>query len=111
MSDADKAFMIADDKITKYLLTVSANALTEAKGKSKFFHGIGFSNLQPSGFSRCLLLHPSRAILTKRYINLYGERLIYDCNLPDVPNGKIYCIRTVWQERPDGNFWLATAYP
>ena len=111
MSDANKAFMIADDKITKYLLTVSANASTEAKGKSKLFRGIGFSNLQPSALSRCLSLHSSRAMLTNRYTTRYGERLVYDCNLPDVPNGRVHCIRTVWQERPDGNFWLATAYP
>jgi hypothetical protein len=98
---------IDPDKILKYLLNETSQA---AAGKNKFFRGVGFSPERWKVLEQALLEHPTKAVLESIEVSQYGEKHIYRCNIPPAPNGREYCIRTVWQKR-DGIFWFLSAYP
>ena len=103
-------FIVLDTKITGYLL----NALgpLPARGKASFFLALGYSPERPEEMRRSLLAHPAAANLVSdsTVMNGYGRKLVFECELPGVPNGRRYCVRTVWLEIGT-DFRLITAYP
>ena len=96
------------DKILKYLLSDSS---TVAAGKNRFFRAAGYSPLSWQILETALSAHPTVAKLHKTMATVHSERRIYRCHLPQSPNGKAYCILSVWERRLDGAFWFVTAYP
>lgn len=103
------AFAIDLRKVTDYLLTRSRDATQEARGKSLFFHGVGYRLELWTRLRDDLLQHPAMAAL-ERIASEPRPKLVYRCSMPVAPNGQVYCVRTVWTER-DGVHWLSTAYP
>ena len=95
------------DKILKYLLNQTSDP---AAAKNRFFRSVGFSPEQWRVLEQALLEHPTKATLERTEYTQYGEKRIYRCKLPPAPNGKEYCVRTVWQRRDD-IFWFLSAYP
>ncbi len=93
-----------------YLLAIGPDISEDAAGKSKFFHGIGFSRSLPDVLHHGLVNHPDVATLMSSKTTQWGERRVFQCFLPEVPNQRHYCIRSVWTEQQDGDFWLSTAY-
>ena len=102
-------FDIDPAKITQYLLTRHPGASEIAAGKSKFFHGVGYRLQDWIILRDDLLQHPVTALL-ERTVSEPRPKLIYRCSMPTAPNGKVYCVRTVWTAR-EGVYWLSTAYP
>jgi hypothetical protein len=102
------AFRIDPSKILNYLFS---DRTPEAASKNRFFRTIGFDPADWKALESVLLRHPLTSRLEdKDYSSSYGTKHIYRCAMPPAPNGKTYCIRTVWQER-GGDFWFVTAYP
>lgn len=101
-------FRIDPNKILNYLLS---EATPPAAGKSRFFRGIGFAPEDWRALRDALLRHPETARLEyEDGESPYGRKSVFRCDLPAAPNGKIYCIRSVWQLRGDA-WWFLTAYP
>ena len=103
-------FIVEDAKIVGYLLNLSGPE--QARGKASFFRQLGFSPEGPEVMRRSLLGHPLTAHLVIDDIDIkgFGRKLVFECRLPDVPNGRAYCVRTVWIE-DGGDYRLITAYP
>lgn len=91
------------DKILNYLL--------QEPGKSRFFLRAGYRRQAWEVLRDDLLRHPTMADVEGTDDNEWGLKVTHRCQLPTAPNGKDYCIRTVWQQKADGCFWLLTAYP
>ncbi len=101
-------FDVDPKKLLNYLLST---ATPEAAGKSRFFHGAGFTAEAWQALQAALLAHPLRAALEyEDPSSPYGRKLIFRCTLPGAPNGRAYCVRSVWQLR-GGVYWFLTAYP
>ncbi len=103
------AFHIHPEKITRYLLTTSPAATPEARGKSRFFQGIGYTPDNWTALRDALLQHPQTSSLEDVKQNKHGRQLLFRCSMPVAPNGGTYCLRSVWQERED-RYWFSTAY-
>lgn len=102
------AWTVEPRKLTNYLLS---DATPESSGKRQFFMAIGFSAARADQLGAALLAHKDTARLEyEDEASPYGRKRIFRCALPEAPNGKVYCVRTVWQLR--GDTWrLLTAYP
>jgi hypothetical protein len=102
-------YRIDQAKIVNYLFS---NRSAESAGKSKFFQSAGFDPVKWQVLAAALLGHPQAALLEYTDASgAYGTKYIFICDMPVAPNGKIYCMRSVWQERDDGFRWFVTAYP
>ncbi len=102
------AYIVAPRKITHYLL---ADATAEAAGKRKFFTSIGYRLENWQTLQAALAEHPAIATPTGTRPDIgFGEKHIFLCHLPPAPNGRTYCIRSVWMRR-GADFHFVTAYP
>ena len=99
---------IHPDEILRYLLS---DTTPVGASKNRFFRGAGYSPRSWHILEAALSAHPAVARLHKPMTTIHGERRIFRCNMPVSPNGRTYCILTVWERRFDGAFWLVTAYP
>ncbi|MFL5254884.1 MAG: DUF6883 domain-containing protein [Rhodopila sp.] len=104
-------FRVDPAKVRDYLLTTSPLATPEAHGKSRFFHAIGYAAEHWTVLRDDRLQHPVTANLLTTAPSRYGRKQIFQCSMPVAPNGRVYCLRTVWTQRPDGELWLSTAFP
>jgi hypothetical protein len=105
------AFRVDPAKVQDYLLTISADALPEARGKSKFFHAIGYDAAAWIALRDDLLRHTVTSVMIATTPSRNGSKRVFQCSMPTAPNGRIYCLRTMWTQRPDGDDWLSTAFP
>ena len=96
------------DKILRYLLS---NTTPTAAAKNRFFRAAGYTPEAWRVLEAALTAHPTAALLFKSMTTIHGERQVYRCDLPASPNGRRYCIMSVWEQRADGVWWLVTAYP
>lgn len=101
---------VEDKKILQYLLAVGDDITSDAAGKSKFFHQIGFTRANFHLLADALVVHSQTAqhIFTKE--TEYGLRYGFQCEMPEAPNGRRYCIKSVWLAEPEG-LRLITAMP
>lgn len=102
------AVLIAPQKITHYLLT---DRTADAAGKNAFFTAIGFTAAAWQTLEAALRAHPQLAALEWVEPDTgYGEKHVFRCHLPPAPNGRLYCIRSVWMRRGK-DLHFVTAYP
>jgi hypothetical protein len=96
-------FQVEDRKVTHYLLASPA--------KAPFFLGAGYTLARWGLLRDDLLRHPSLADFEGFRPDSWGMKRRYRCAMPVAPNGRLYCVRTVWQLQP-GEVWkFITAYP
>ena len=99
---------VDETKITSYLMNETHE---EGGPKAKFFQSVGFKNPCLNDFKAMLLTHAKVNPIAKTESHNYGTKFIIDCNV-SMPNGKMYCIRTVWNDHHDGQPpRLITAHP
>jgi hypothetical protein len=94
---------VDDLKITHYLLAHPS--------KAPFFLGIGYTLGAWRVLREDLLQHPSMARFERFRPDTWGMKAIYRCLMPVAPNGRQYCVRTVWQQKPSGEWRFLSAYP
>lgn len=102
------ARLVAPRKITGYLL---ATTTPEAAAKARFFIAAGFTRERPQELAEALRAHPETAALERVFPDAgYGEKLVYRCAMPPAPDGRAYCVRSVWMRR-GADLHFVTAYP
>lgn len=79
--------------------------------KAKFFAQVGFSQSDVEEFSAALRAHATQNTIADVIPHAYGIKTVIDCFMP-APNGRAYCIRSVWNDYQDGEPpRLITAHP
>ena len=102
------ALRIDDRKITEYLLN-DAHAM--GAPKAAFFKSVGFSNPNIECLKSTMRDHAKANPIAQSSTGPYGTKYVIDCEI-EMPNGKKYCIRTVWTDHHDGPTpRLITAHP
>jgi hypothetical protein len=102
------AYIVAPRKITHYLLS---GASPTAAGKAAFFRNAGFRMADWPALAAALTAHPTTAALERIEPDAgYGRKYVYLCGMPAAPNGRRYCVRSVWMSR-GSDFFFVTAYP
>lgn len=100
-------FKINSQKITHYLLS---DRTKESAGKNKFLINAGYRDNNWKQLEQDILQHPLIARLEETYSTEHGITRVYLCYLPPSPNGRRYCVKTVWMEK-DGGIWFITLIP
>jgi hypothetical protein len=101
-------YVVESRKITDYLLSTQT---PEAEGKCKFFRDtLGYSLQDWTDLERDLLAHPGMAELESEELAPGGVKFVFRCRMPSSPNGKQYCICSVWKEDRPGRRRFITAY-
>lgn len=96
MSDRGGAdWRVHSDKILRYLLS---DATPTAAAKNRFFRSAGYTPEAWQDLAFALTAHPTTALLHKSMTTIHGERRVYRCDLPVAPNGRRYCILSVWEQ-------------
>lgn len=102
------ALRIDDKKVADYLLNDSHK---EGGAKSAFFKSVGFAASEIEVFKSAMREHAKANPVAMTDTHAYGRKFVVDCFL-EMPNGKSYCIRTVWNDHEDGQpARLITAHP
>jgi len=99
---------VDETKITNYLMN---EAHEEGGPKARFFKSVGFKNPCLEDFKAMLLNHAKVNPIANTVTHEYGTKFVIDCHVK-MPNGKMHCIRTVWNDYHDGQApRLITAHP
>jgi hypothetical protein len=102
------ALRIDDSKITDYLLNETHS---QGRSKASFFRAVGFANPNIDSFKIAMRNHARTNPIANYHPSPYGTKTIIECQLL-MPNGKTYCIRSVWIDHNDGLApRLITAHP
>ncbi|MGQ2905742.1 MAG: DUF6883 domain-containing protein [Neoaquamicrobium sediminum] len=99
---------IADNKVVDYLLN-SNHPIGAAK--AKFFEGVGHQRQDVESFKATMREHAASNPVALVETHAFGIKHVIDCFV-GMPNGRSYCIRTVWNDHGDGlPPILITAHP
>jgi hypothetical protein len=94
-------FLVEDAKVIRYLLV--------SPSKAPFFLHAGYTLADWEKLRDDLQKHPLVAQHEATEANSYGTKTRYRCAMPIAPNGKQYCVRTIWQQQPNGTWRFVTA--
>ena len=99
---------ISDSKVADYLLN-SEHPI--GASKAKFFEGVGHRRQDLEKFKATMREHAASNPVASVENHAYGIKHVIDCFV-GMPNGRSYCIRTVWNDHCDGlPPVLITAHP
>ena len=95
-------------KVKDYLLNLDH---AEGGGKAKFFRAAGFSEDATDKLVEAFRRHAGNNKIAKVVQHAYGVKTVVECFM-EMPVGKPYCIRSVWNDHLDGKPpKLVTAVP
>ncbi|NKJ37349.1 DUF6883 domain-containing protein [Rhizobium sp. SG570] len=99
---------IADNKVADYLLNSNHQI---GAAKAKFFEGVGHKREDIESFKETMREHAACNPIASVEKHAFGTKMVVDCFV-GMPNGRGYCIRTVWNDHGDGlPPILITAHP
>lgn len=100
--------VVEEEKIVAYLLNAEH---PQGKSKARFFLGHGALAADWQSMRQVLLMHARNNPVAKVRTSPYGDLYQVDCSVA-LPDGVAFCIRTVWEIRPEQACpRLVTAHP